>query len=90
MEIFWITIFFFFFARARICVCWSLKKGGVGAILEVAEQLVFFIPVHLWRPLLLFGVDFHLHLCRCRAQAHLGEGVLQSAALIIRQLQRRH
>lgn len=54
---------------------------------EVAEQLVLLIPVHLRRLLLLFGVDLHLDLGRRRAQAHLGERVVQRAALVVRQLQ---
>lgn len=48
---------------------------------------MLFIPVHLRRPLLLFGVDLHLDLGRRRAQAHLGERVVQRAALVVRQLQ---
>lgn len=38
---------------------------------------MLFIPVHLRRPLLLLGVDLHLDLGRRRAQAHLGERVVQ-------------
>lgn len=63
------------------------KGGGAGGASEVAEQLVLLIPVHLRRLLLLFGVDLHLDLGRRRAQAHLGERVVQRAALVVRQLQ---
>lgn len=48
---------------------------------------MLFIPVHLRRPLLLLGVDLHLHLGRRRAQAHLCERVVQRAAILVRQLQ---
>ena len=59
---------------------------------EIAEELIFLDPIHLWCFLLFFGMDLHLFLC-CRSaqtQAHLSIWVQQPGGFIVRQLDRRY
>lgn len=63
------------------------EVSSEGNVSEVAEQLMFLYPVHLWRSLLLFGVDLHLFLRCCSTQAYLGKWVRQPPALFVCQLE---
>lgn len=75
-------------AAKSSCLCpLVFEVSAEGNVSEVAEQLVFLHPVHLWRPLLFFGMDLHLFFCCRSAQAYLSKRVRQPAALIIRQLE---
>lgn len=64
-------------------LCLSVCVSSEGNVSEIAEELVFLHPVHLWCFLLFFGMDLHLLLCCCSAQtqAHLSKRVRQLAIL---------